>query len=49
MAAERYIETALSSIATLSIIVGDLTSNFINQAVNLTVLQVDVERIEGQI
>ena len=46
---KRYIETALSSIATLSTLVEDLTSNFINQAANLAVLQVEVEKIEGQI
>ena len=46
---KRYIETALSSIATLSTLVEDLTSNFINQAANLAVLQVEVEKIEGKI
>jgi uncharacterized coiled-coil protein SlyX len=49
LAAEAYINSAISSISQLSDIIDGLTSNFINQAANLALLQVDIETIEEQI
>lgn len=49
LAAETYINSAISSISQLSDIIDGLTSNFINQAANLALLQVDIETIEEQI
>ena len=49
IAAEGYIENALSLITQLSSIIDDLSSQFINQAANLSLLQVDIETIESQV
>jgi len=49
IAAEGYIENALSLIWQLSSIIDDLSSQFINQAANLSLLQVDIETIESQV
>ena len=49
LSAEGYINSAISSISQLSSIIEGLTSNFINQAANLALLQVDVETMENQI
>ena len=49
LSAEGYINSAISSISQLSSIIEGLTSNFINHAANLALLQVDVETMENQI
>ena len=49
LAAEGYIQTALTTITQLTGIIEELRSNFINQAANLALLQVDIGNIEIQL
>tara|TARA_B100000989_G_C19473620_1_gene441861 strand:- start:214 stop:1050 length:837 start_codon:yes stop_codon:yes gene_type:complete len=49
LAAEGYVENAITSISQLTLIVNELSSNFINQAANIALIKVDIQKLENNI